>query len=259
MSLRHDLGLIVLFARQALGEGYRGSHFGLLWLFVEQLAFILIFTLVFSRIMGARLGQFDNPYAFSIYLVAGQLSWNLMAGTLLRLSEVYRAKAHYIRKVPISLTLLPLFAPLAELTVFAVGAAFYVLFLALIGYGPASVWWILLPALGALLLFAYGAGMLLGVLNVFFADIKHATLIVLQFSFWLTPIVYIADILPQWAQSLLWLNLPYLAIGVIQDIMLLQTAPGLLRLAILAGIGLLLWGSALFLLCRLERDVRDLL
>ena len=258
MNLRRNIGLILLFARQALAEGYRSSHFGLLWLFAEQLAFILIFTLVFSRLMGARLGQFDNPYAFSIYLVGGLLSWNLMTGTLLRLADVYRAKAHFIRKVPMPLAVLPLFAPLAELMILAVGAGFYVIFLVLIGHGPASAWWSVPPVLAALLVFAYGGGMLLGVLNVFFSDIKHLVAILLQFSFWLTPIVYVPDILPPWVQSMLWLNLPYLGIEAVQQAMLEQRLPGLAGPLVLALVGLLLGALALFLLRRLERDIRDL-
>jgi len=258
MSLRHDLELVVLFARQSLSEGYRSSSFGVLWLFVEQFIFILIYTLVFSRVMGARLGQFTSPYAFSIYLVSGVLSWNFMAGIILRLAEVYRGKAHYIRKVPIRLGLLPLFVPLAEFSLLAVGGILYILFLVGIGHGPVAAWWWLAPALAALLLFAYGAGLLLGILNVFFPDIKHLIGIWLQFAFWLTPIVYVPDLLPAWATGLLWLNLPYLGIRAMQQIFFFQAAPAPLPLAVLAASGITLLIVALLLLHRVERDIRDL-
>lgn len=44
--------------------------------------------------------------------------------------------------------------------------------------------------------FAIGLGIIVGVLNVFFRDIGQFFSVVLQFWFWLTPIVYTAKILP---------------------------------------------------------------
>jgi len=55
-------------------------------------------------------------------------------------------------------------------------------------------------------LFSVGLGMVLGVLNVFFRDVGQFFNIALQFWFWLTPIVYPADILPQQVRSLLVYN-----------------------------------------------------
>ena len=48
--------------------------------------------------------------------------------------------------------------------------------------------------------------MVLGVLNVFFRDVGQFFNIALQFWFWLTPIVYPADILPERVRSLLVFN-----------------------------------------------------
>jgi lipopolysaccharide transport system permease protein len=52
------------------------------------------------------------------------------------------------------------------------------------------------PVLLVQLIFAMGLGLTLGVLNVFFRDVGQLFVIVLQFWFWLTPIVYPAEILP---------------------------------------------------------------
>lgn len=253
--------LILLFVRQALTESSRGSSLGVLWLLFEPLAFIMIFTLVFSKVMSARLVGFDNPFAYSIYLVAGLLSWNLFSGTLIRLVDVYRSKGHYIRKVPMPLHVLPLFAPLTELIIFSIAFGLYFLFLLGIGHLPGAGWWVVPIALMVLLGFAAALGSLLGVLNVFLPDVKQTVMILLQFGFWMTPIVYTPDILPQWARPLLWLNLPYLAIEPIQQVLLRQQAPAptaFLGLAVLALVAFLLWHAARRLLRRLERDIRDL-
>src|SRR3546814_14921380 len=63
-----------------------------------------------------------------------------------------------------------------------------------------------LPVLAIQIAFAIGLGMVLGVLNVFFRDVGQLFGVVLQFWFWLTPIIYPASILPERLQPLMALN-----------------------------------------------------
>src|SRR3546814_18008269 len=63
-----------------------------------------------------------------------------------------------------------------------------------------------LPVLAIQIAFAIGLGMVLGVLNVFFRDVGQLFGVVLQFWFWLTPIIYPASILPARLQPLMALN-----------------------------------------------------
>jgi lipopolysaccharide transport system permease protein len=54
----------------------------------------------------------------------------------------------------------------------------------------------MLPLLVLQQAIAVGLGVALGTLNVYFRDTAQAMNVALQFWFWLTPIVYPADILP---------------------------------------------------------------
>jgi lipopolysaccharide transport system permease protein len=63
-----------------------------------------------------------------------------------------------------------------------------------------------LPLLLIQVAFAVGLGISLGVLNVFFRDVGQLFSVVLQFWFWLTPIVYPVSILPATARQLMALN-----------------------------------------------------
>jgi len=55
-------------------------------------------------------------------------------------------------------------------------------------------------------LLALGLGLLLGTLHVFFRDVGQFMAVLLQFWFWLTPIVYPLQIIPDRFQSLLLMN-----------------------------------------------------
>ena len=72
------LALIWNFTRQDLKDRYAGSILGTFWAFLGPLSNILMFTLIFSQIMGAKLAAFGGEFehfAYSIYLVAGMVPW----------------------------------------------------------------------------------------------------------------------------------------------------------------------------------------
>ena len=58
----------------------------------------------------------------------------------------------------------------------------------------------LLPVLAVQYAFVLGVGLIFGILNAFMRDFGHSLAIVLHFWFWLTPIVYPVEILPDWAR-----------------------------------------------------------
>ena len=74
-------------------------------------------------------------------------------------------------------------------------------FLVITGNFPGVVFLGIVPLLAILVAFAVGLGITLGILNVFFRDVGQFFGIVLQFWFWLTPIVYPLNVLPTEFQS----------------------------------------------------------
>ncbi|MEM5274858.1 ABC transporter permease [Cupriavidus taiwanensis] len=259
MARRQALSTILLFARQELVDRQQGQLFGMAWLMIHPLCLIIVFSTVFSHLMRARLGSDGSPYAYTVYLIGGMLAWNLFANTLSRLSTVYTAKAHLIRKVPVSLGLMPLHVVAVELAVYGISMALYAAYLAVIGF-PFSTAWLALPAvIGLLGAFAYGVGIVLGMLEVFLPDVRNIVAVALQFGFWMTPVVYLPEILPPWARALLMLNPAYWAIDAIHLIILGGRLPAPAPLAALALLALALLLAARWMKRRLERELRDLL
>jgi len=259
LTRKKALGTILLFARQELIDRQHGHVLGVAWLIIQPLSFIVLFSTVFSHLMRSRLGSDSSPYAYTVYLIGGMLAWNLFANSLARLSTVFSSKAHLIRKVPVSLGLMPLHVVVVELTIYLISMALYVAYLVLVGH-PFSLTWIWLPlVIGLLAMLAYGGGIVLGMLDVFLPDVKNVVAILLQFGFWMTPIVYLPEILPPWARQLLWLNPLYWAIDAVHAIVLGARAPdpaALLGMGALAAV--LIW-LARWMKRRLERELRDLL
>jgi lipopolysaccharide transport system permease protein len=55
---------------------YRESLFGAFWSVASPLSMIIVYTVIFSQLIRATLpGQGQVPFAFSIYLCAGVITW----------------------------------------------------------------------------------------------------------------------------------------------------------------------------------------
>lgn len=220
------------------------SLLGSAWLLLAPFSMILVYTLVFSRIMHARMPGTTDPFAYSIYLCAGSLPWQWFSELLTRNINIFVDHGGLIKKSTFPRMALPAIAFLSSACNFLLVEAIFLLFLVVIGSFPGwPILWVI-PLLLVQSLFAASLGLALGVLNVFFRDVGQAMGIVLQFWFWLTPIVYPANALPEWAHSLLYIWNPVAGLfGGYQRIFLGQGAPlwiTLWPLAIVTIISLLL-------------------
>lgn len=258
-----NLPLLLHFVRQDLVHRYAGSALGAIWTLLLPLANILIFTLVFSRIMGARLDtlglEYLGPYSYSVYLVVGLLAWNCFSGTLLRTTQVFREKGALLAKVRISLFTLPLYVLVSELVLYLISMGFFVVFLLAIGFKwhLTWLWWPLILLIQQAL--AYALGLIGAILSVFLRDLQELLSVIVQFWFWLTPVVYLLPILPErWAAVLQW-NPLYLSIAALRDAMIAGVPPSPVILAGLALLAVVLLALGLAMGRRLERDLRDLL
>ncbi|WP_189386059.1 ABC transporter permease [Advenella faeciporci] len=185
---------------------YRNSLLGAAWMVLNPLAMIVVYTVIFSQIMRARLPGVDLPYAYSIYLCAGVLTWGLFAEIVSRSQNVFLDNAGLLKKLSFPRLCLPMIVIVNALLNFTIVFSLFTAFLLITGQFPGIYFLGVFPVLALLVLFAIGLGISVGVLNVFFRDVGQFFGIVLQFWFWLTPIVYVSNILPERAQHYLQYN-----------------------------------------------------
>ena len=229
---------------------YRESLLGAFWSVANPLAMIVIYTVIFGQLMRTTLlGHEQTPFAFSIFLCAGVITWGLFAEMLGRLNNVFLEHGNLIKKSNFPRICLPAIVTVSALVNFGIVFGLYLLFLALVGHWPGWPLLALVPLLALQLLFTLGLGIFLGTLNVFFRDVGQLTGVVLQFWFWLTPIVYTLPALPEKARNLLQYNPMQPLMAAYQQLFLSKAWPDfatLLPLALLTA-ALLLLGARFFL------------
>ncbi len=91
-------GFIKSSVKREFQARYRGSLLGAAWTVLNPLAMILVYTLIFSQIMKARIPDSDTPFAYSIYLMAGLLPWTLFTEILMRSQSVFLDNANTIKR-----------------------------------------------------------------------------------------------------------------------------------------------------------------
>ncbi|MDH4248310.1 MAG: ABC transporter permease [Deltaproteobacteria bacterium] len=199
-------GFILGSVKREFQAKYRNSLLGGAWAVINPLAMILVYTLIFSQLMRAKLPGVENTFGYSIYLCAGIITWGLFAEITSRAQNVFFEHANLIKKLNFPRLCLPTVVVLnAGINFFIIFGLFSV-FLVVTGNFPGWPSLAIIPLLIILIAFSIGLGITLGVLNVFFRDIGQMFGVVLQFWFWLTPIVYPATILPERVRPLLEFN-----------------------------------------------------
>ncbi len=175
---------------------YRNSLLGAAWTVLQPLAMITVYTVVFSQLMQARLPGVNDPFAYSIYLCSGLLTWGLFAEIVQRCQTVFLDNGNMIKKLSFPRICLPTIVVCSALVNFAITFAVFMVFIVITGHLPGLVLLGMLPVLVFHVMFATGLGIAVGVLNVFFRDVGQFINILLQFWFWFTPIVYSTATLP---------------------------------------------------------------
>jgi len=241
-------GFVLGSVKREFQSRYQNSLLGAAWTVLNPLAMIIVYTVIFSQVMRARLPGVDSTFAYSIYLCAGVLTWGLFAEISSRAQTVFIENANLLKKLTFPRMSLPVTVVTNALVNFAIVFSLFTLFLVATGNFPGWVFLGLLPVLALMVLFAIGLGVTLGILNVFFRDIGQFFTIFLQFWFWLTPIVYPVSIIPEPLARYVGLNPMARLIGACQDILVhgrwpdwWRLLPVLLLAALLCALGLRLF------------------
>lgn len=213
-------GFIAGSVKREFQAKYRNSLLGATWTILNPLALIVVYTIIFSKVMGSRMPGNPSGFAYSIHLCAGLLTWNLFAEITGRAQGVFLEHANLIKKLSFPRICLPIVVVLNALVNFGIIFGLFIAFLVAAGQFPGWVFLAVLPVLLVQVVFAIGLGMILGVLNVFFRDVGQFFTILLQFWFWFTPIVYVANVLPPSIQALLAWNPMAAVVAAHQHIML---------------------------------------
>lgn len=250
-------GFILGSVKREFQSKYLNSLLGVAWTIIQPLSMILVYTVIFSQIMRAKLPGIDSAFAYSIYLCAGILTWGLFAEIVSRAQNTFLEHANLLKKLSFPRLCLPVIVVANAGLNFAIIFGLFTVFLVVSGNFPGFVYFAIIPVLVIHILFALGLGITLGVLNVFFRDVGQAFTVILQFWFWLTPIVYPVTILPEKAQALMAYNPMAGLMGAYQTILVRGELPDIATLLPVFVLGILFCFTGLRLFRKHSGEIVD--
>ena len=201
-----ERGIFGQLLKREIRSRFIGSATGWIWLVVTPLLLLGVYAFVFGVIFRARVPEgFELP--FWAWLAVALWPWLAFSEGLQRAAASIRQHAALISKVAVPRHLLVNTSVCAVFVLHAIG--FVVVLLAVQGLA-ADIQWLAVPyvlmILAMLYVFALGLGFFLATVQVFVRDVEQLLPTALMFWFFLTPIIYPIELLPEGARGLLALN-----------------------------------------------------
>jgi len=234
---------------------YKQAVLGVAWAVLQPLLTMIVFTVVFNKLLGVKSPSSEIPYA--VFSFTGILPWNFFAGALSRSGVSLVGNANLLTKVYFPRLVIPFSAVLAGLV--DLGISFLVLLVLMAAYGIAPTWHIVFLPFFVLLAIAtaVAVSLWLSALNVLYRDVQYVIPFLVQMWMFVSPVIYpISDIPAGPLRIVFMLNPMTGVIGGFRWALLGQQAPGGLMWVSVAVVVVLLV-SGLFYFKRMERVFAD--
>ncbi len=200
-SIREEMwksrAILFNFAISDLKVRYRNSILGILWSVIEPLLMLGVLYFVFSSMF-----KFDIPN-FPIYLLLGIIVYNCFKnGTSFALNSLTN-RAPLITQIYFPRSIPAISSAITASIMLAIEVGILLIFMVAFQFVPPITILLLPLILGLQFLFVVGICLPLSVLNVKFKDTEFIWGVVLSAGFFLTPIFYQFDMLPEYMQNIL--------------------------------------------------------
>lgn len=212
-----------------LRKMYKRSVLGYFWSMLHPLGMMIILTIVFTNIM-------RNPVEnYSVFLFSAMLPWQYFNRTLNESLGSIRGNMNIISQVPVPKYIFVVSSAFSNMANFLLALLPLALVTIVVGRAiPITV--LALPiVMLPLFVFTMGVSLLFSVSNVFFEDTKHLSSVILQGAYFLCPVLYGREHLPDSLLRWLLLNPMFSIVEFNREIFYYGRLPDLTSYSIVLG------------------------
>jgi homopolymeric O-antigen transport system permease protein len=232
---------------------YKQTIVGVAWVLLQPVAMVAVFWLLFGRI--AKLPSEGVHYP--LFVLVALLPWQFFSRVISESTNSLITDQRLITRVYFPRLVVPIATALTAFVDFGLSLSLVVVLMMVYGVAPGGAI-LALPLMVVLMLAAaLGVGFWLSALNVEYRDVMHAVPFLVQFWFFVTPVVYSTSLLPEPWGFLFSLN-PMTAVVEGFRWSLLEAGGGFSVMSILSGfIAIGLFFSGIIWFRRRERSFVD--
>lgn len=173
---------------------YLGSFLGFIWTIIQPVVMIFVMWFVFVEVF--KSGPINVSIPFIAYLSIGVIAWNFFVEVWSTSTGVFMEYSYLVKKINFKIAILPIVKLLSSFITHLIFICIGVIILITSGVGFSWYWFQALYYLIAMMVFVLGLSWITSSLQVFARDISQIIAVILQFGFWLTPIMWDFNLLP---------------------------------------------------------------
>ena len=214
---------------------YRNMSLGVLWSLINPLVMMGVLTFVFRKVIG---GEAASNISYPLFVLSGLVPFNFFSAAILSGTTSITDNAGLIKRVPVPRVVIPITSVLSNCVHLLIQIALLLAMGLIWGKAP-GVQWLWLPVIWILYI-AFVCGLALGAsaLNVFLRDMRYVVESINLVLFWLVPIFYSFNIIPEKYREIYRFN-PVAAIVMAMRNILIEGIPPALSLVRNLGIAAL--------------------
>lgn len=205
--------LIWKLAKNDFKKRYAGSYMGAVWALVQPVVTVLMYYIVFDKLMGNP-GRGDDSVPFVLFLTAGLVPWFYFTEALNSGTNALLEYNYLVKKVVFKISVLPIIKIIAATFIHVFFIFVLLVVAACYGYFPTVYTLQIVYYSVCLFMFVLALCYSTCAIVVFFRDLVQIINIVLQIGMWATPILWNMDSLsPVWVTILKLNPLVYVVNG----------------------------------------------
>ena len=206
-SICRNRYLLLLWSKRELKARYAGTAAGAVWATLVPLCTIALYYIFFSLVLKIKIPDVAGSSGYFFYLLAGLIPWMTLSESLGRSASCLVDYGFLVQKMVFPMDIIPATVVIVSLVPQAVG---FIAYFAMLGFSHLMVFHrvIYVPFIFfCQILLMLGMAYLLAALGAVFRDSIQAVGIILQFWFYLTPILYPLKMVPAFFRPfILWSN-----------------------------------------------------
>jgi lipopolysaccharide transport system permease protein len=171
---------------------YKQTFIGVVWVLLQPLAMMAIFWFIFGRII--HMPSADDPY--HLYVLSGLVPWQFFSRVISESTNSLITDQRLITRVYFPRLVVPIATALTAFVDFSLAMCLVSLLMIWFDIIPGAAIVFFPVAILLMLTAALGVGFWLSALNVEYRDVMHAIPFLVQFWFFITPVVYAASSIP---------------------------------------------------------------
>jgi homopolymeric O-antigen transport system permease protein len=227
---------------------YRNMSLGILWSLINPLVMMGVLTFIFGWVYGK-----NNPRAFPLFLLCGLVPLNFFTGAWLSGTTSIVANAQLVKRVPVPREMVPISAVFSNCIHLVIQMALLLSMTLFYGLYPNRYWLWMLPLWLLYIAFVCGISLLSSAVSVFVRDTQYVVESFNLVLFWLVPVFYSFDIIPQQYKTVYQFNPVAALVLAMRNILLDHKPPPTTLIANMVIAAAVMLGIGLAVFSRLKR------